>query len=53
MKVDVVNHELLQKVKDNNGMCLCILKTKCMCDEFKKAEVGEICHCGIYKKTEK
>ena len=59
MKVKVVEGvdfaEFKEKLKQNDYYCLCLLErsddTKCMCKEFKEAEVGEICHCNIYIKV--
>jgi len=43
-KIDI---ELLKKVVENNGKCLCKLNTVCPCDEFLEEKK---CHCGVYKK---
>lgn len=50
MGVRVNDYELLQKVKDLGGFCLCTVeKTACVCDEFKLMEEG-VCHCGTFIK---
>ena len=45
--------ELIDKIKDNDGYCLCALEkcedTKCICKEFREQKHG-ICHCGLYEK---
>lgn len=57
MKVVVRDKNLLQKVRDNDGYCICALvhdpDTKCMCREFRDTEPtkdGVTCHCGVYTK---
>lgn len=57
MKVKVNDQSVIQKVKDNNGYCICSLiqndDTKCMCKEFRDTEPtedGVKCHCGAYIK---
>lgn len=61
MKVRFVDDDdkvknVLAAVKKNGGYCPCRLEktadTKCMCAEFKAAQAGEICHCGLYYKVE-
>lgn len=42
-----IDFELLQKVFDNEGNCLCKLNTKCPCSEFV---FNKKCHCNVYKK---
>ena len=44
-----------QALKDNGGYCPCVIGTspesKCICKDFKEnVPVGELCHCGLYKK---
>ena len=40
MRIEVENEALLQRVKDNDGYCICALvhnpDTKCMCKEFRE-----------------
>jgi len=49
--IEVINEELLQKVKDNGMKCLCTIdETPCMCEEFKDAPIGTTCHCNVYRK---
>lgn len=49
--------EFKERLKANKFTCICSLdytnpEMKCMCKEFIEAEVGEICHCGIFMKVE-
>ena len=55
--------ELVTKIrvslKDNKGYCPCVFNSqgkeeyKCPCKNFReKVPVGEICHCGLFIKTE-
>lgn len=49
--------EFKDRLKANKFTCICSLdydnpEMKCMCKEFREAEVGEICHCGIFMKVE-
>lgn len=48
-----------QGLKDNDGYCPCIYKSKgkpqylCICEDFRlNKKVGETCHCGLYVKDE-
>lgn len=57
MRIEVKNEALLQRVKDNDGYCICALvhnpDTKCMCKEFRETiptTDGVTCHCGVYTK---
>lgn len=47
-------NKIIQAIKDNDGYCPCkiekIPQTKCMCEEFRLAPAGTICHCGLYYK---
>ena len=49
--------ELREKIKSNDGYCLCALEkndnTKCMCKEFINSNELGYCHCGLYNKVEK
>lgn len=44
-----------QGLRDRNGYCPCMLEdtpdTKCMCRDFREnVAVGELCHCGLFRK---
>ena len=62
MKVEVTkDKELAAQIraglKENAGYCPCVLEhspeTKCMCKDFlENVQVGQYCHCGLYRKTE-
>ena len=49
-------NKMVQKIKENNGYCLCELEktedTKCWCKAFREQGPG-LCNCGLYKKIEK
>lgn len=51
--IKILNAEIREKVKANDGYCPCKIQhipdTKCMCKEFREQESGE-CHCGLYYK---
>ena len=51
--IKILNAEIKEKVKANDGYCPCKIQhtpdTKCMCKEFREQENGE-CHCGLYYK---
>ncbi|MDD2678841.1 MAG: hypothetical protein PHG04_02920 [Candidatus Nanoarchaeia archaeon] len=42
-----INFELLKKILENEGNCLCKLNTKCPCQEFA---FNKKCHCGVFKE---
>ena len=44
-----INFDLLQKVYENDGNCLCKLNTKCPCSDFVYEKK---CHCQVYKFNE-
>lgn len=55
--VKMNNKGTLQKIKENDGYCVCALTknsdTKCMCKEFREMKAtsdGVTCHCGLYTK---
>ena len=51
--IKILNAEVMQEVKNNDGYCPCKIKhipeNKCMCQEFSNQTSGE-CHCGLYIK---
>ena len=48
--INIINQELLKKLKENNNKCLCTIDdVDCMCEEFKNTKTG-ICHCGVFEK---
>lgn len=62
MRVEVINgvdiEEFKKRLKENNFTCICSIdygnpEMKCICKEFRDAEVGQVCHCGIFLKIEK
>lgn len=49
--------EIKQALKDNNGYCPCVIETtedtKCLCKDFRdNVEVGQLCHCGLFRKIQ-
>lgn len=54
MKIVVLDPDIYQRVIANNGYCPCAIEktkdTMCICKEFKEAEVGTVCNCGLYRK---
>ena len=47
----------LDAIDANGGYCPCQGEkkpsTKCHCAAFRKADIGEVCYCGIYVKMPK
>lgn len=47
----------LDAIDANGGYCPCQGEkkpsTKCHCAAFRKADIGEVCYCGIYVKMAK
>ena len=45
---------ILDAIDANGGYCPCQgdkkPSTKCHCAAFRKADIGEVCYCGIYVK---
>ena len=56
LRTVVCSEELLQKVKDNGGYCLCAVErtpdAKCPCRAFSASEEPGPCHCGVWEKAE-
>ena len=62
MKIELnTDKELVQEIraalKENDGFCPCevekLPETKCMCRDFiENVAVGELCHCGLYRKMQ-
>ena len=49
-------NKTLDAIDANGGYCPCQVKsasTKCHCAAFRKADIGEVCYCGIYVKQPK
>jgi len=44
-----INCEIMKKVNENDGNCLCKLNTKCPCKEFI---LESKCCCGLYEEDE-
>ena len=50
-------NKTLDAIDANGGYCPCQgekkASTKCHCAAFRKADIGEVCYCGIYVKVAK
>lgn len=47
--------EIIEAVKANEGYCPCLSTkseaTKCMCEDFRKLDRADFCHCGRFFKV--